>query len=76
MELRSSSVKAPISTTALSRGGTSRPRRRLNECRPKLALEAIDIEQSQEELEILRLAVVRSGGHQQELTGDASEKLT
>ena len=39
------------------------------------ALETIAIQQCQEQLKVLLLAVVRRSGHQQEVTGDAGEQL-
>ena len=39
------------------------------------ALEAVAIEQGHEELEVLFLAVVRRGGHQQEVAGERREQL-
>ena len=39
------------------------------------ALEAVWVQQREEELEVLLLAVVRRGGHQQEVAGDAGEQL-
>ena len=41
----------------------------------ELALEAVAVEQRQEELEVLFLAVVRRGGHQQEVAREAREEL-
>ena len=41
----------------------------------EFAVEAIGVEQRQEELEILFLAVVRRRGHQQEVAGDAAEQF-
>ena len=39
------------------------------------ALEAVAVEQRHEELEVLLLAVVRRGGHQQEVAGEGREQL-
>ena len=41
----------------------------------KLAFEAVAVEQRQEELEVLFLAVVRRGGHQQEMAREPGEEL-
>ena len=40
-----------------------------------LALEPVAVEQGQEELEVLLLAGVRGGGHQQQVPGDLAEQL-
>ena len=40
-----------------------------------LALEAVAVEQREEELEVLLLAAVRGRGHQQEVAGDVAELL-
>ena len=41
----------------------------------ELALEAVAVEQGHEELEVRLLAVVRRGGQEQEVPGQAGEKL-
>ena len=41
----------------------------------ELAVEAVGVEQRQEELEVLLLAVVRRGGHQEEVAGFAAQPL-
>ena len=41
-----------------------------------LALEAVAVQQREEELEVLFLAAVRGGRHQQEVTGDVAELLS
>ena len=40
-----------------------------------LALEPVAVKQRQEELEVLLLAAVRGGGHQQQVAGDVAELL-
>ena len=40
-----------------------------------LALEPVAVEQREEELEVLLLAGVRGGGHQQQVAGDVAQQL-